>query len=248
MSKPVWYRSLYWRIGLGFVIFLALVLAVQAGTLLWLISRMEVAPGPASPSITRLLAAELGDELTRNPKLDVQKFFRERYEERLPVVAVMRDGRVIASNGRTPPDELLTEARVRLSAEFFPRPPAEGLRMDGPPRGPEDSGGPESPGFRPERRRGPGARGFGPGPTYYGRFGGFGGPARRSPSPIIANGEVVGVVMANPPTTWEQLGPTLIIVGLTLVGVGTTTAAFLIFAPVRGRLQSLEEAARQVGA
>src|SRR5262245_28517702 len=169
MSKPVWYRSLYWRIGLGFVIFLALVLAVQAGTLVWLISRMEVGPGPASPSITRLLAAELSEELTKNPKLDIQRFFHERYEERLPVVAVMRDGRVIASNGRTPPDEILVEARAWMSAppEFFARQLGEGQRMELP-RGPDDLGGPGPPGFRGERRRGPGGRGFGPGPTYFG--------------------------------------------------------------------------------
>jgi len=115
MARPVWYRSLYWRIGLGFVVFLALVLAAQAGTLLWLISRMDVGPGPASPSITRLLASELSQALTENPKLDIQRFFREHYEERLPLVAVMRDGRVVASNGKTPPDEILAEARSRLS-------------------------------------------------------------------------------------------------------------------------------------
>src|ERR1044071_5489046 len=107
MAKPVWYRSLYWRIGLGFVLFLALVLAAQAGTLLWLISRMDVSTGPASPSGTRLLASELSDALTENPKLDIQQFFREHYEERLPVVAVMRDGRVVASNRKAPPDDLL---------------------------------------------------------------------------------------------------------------------------------------------
>jgi two-component system sensor histidine kinase BaeS len=37
-------------------------------------------------------------------------------------------------------------------------------------------------------------------------------------------------------------------VGIFLIAVGTTTAAVLIFGPVRGRLRSLEEAARKVGA
>ena len=31
MSRRAWYRSLYWRIGAGFVVFLALVAAAQAG-------------------------------------------------------------------------------------------------------------------------------------------------------------------------------------------------------------------------
>jgi signal transduction histidine kinase len=249
MAKPVWYRSLYWRIGLGFVLFLALVLAAQAGTLLWLISRMDVGPGPASPSVTRLLAGELSQALTENSKLDIQRFFREHYEERLPIVAVMRDGRVVSSNGKPPPDELLVDARSRLAGPpdfFYPRPPPPGddQRMGGP-RSPDDRAPGDQPEFRSERRRGPGAgRGFGPGPPYFARFG---GPMRRSASPVVVNDQLAGVVIANPLTTWQQLGPTLVTVGLILVGIGTTCAAFLIFAPVRGRLQSLEEAARQVG-
>ena len=37
-SKPVWYRSLYWRVGLGFVAFLALLLVAQALLFVWLTS------------------------------------------------------------------------------------------------------------------------------------------------------------------------------------------------------------------
>jgi two-component system sensor histidine kinase BaeS len=45
----------------------------------------------------------------------------------------------------------------------------------------------------------------------------------------------------------RQLGPTLALIGVLLVAAGTTIAALLIFGPVRGRLKSLEDAARQVG-
>ena len=38
-AARVWYRSLYWRIGLGFVLFLGLTLAVQAGLFLYLLSQ-----------------------------------------------------------------------------------------------------------------------------------------------------------------------------------------------------------------
>ena len=31
MSETAWYRSLYWRVGIGFVVFLIAVLALQAG-------------------------------------------------------------------------------------------------------------------------------------------------------------------------------------------------------------------------
>ena len=66
-------------------------------------------------------------------------------------------------------------------------------------------------------------------------------------SPIVVNGQMVGDIVANPQTAWQQLGPTLLVVGFALVAFGTTSAAFLIFGPVRGRLKSLEHAARQVG-
>ena len=67
------------------------------------------------------------------------------------------------------------------------------------------------------------------------------------PAPIVANGQLIGVIVANPRSTFDQLGPTLLVVGLLLVGIGSTSAALLIFGPVRRRLRSLEHAARKVG-
>ena len=63
MFETAWYRSLYWRIGIGFVVFLIAVLALQAGAMFWLISRMDVAPGPPPPELTRLVARDLGEAL-----------------------------------------------------------------------------------------------------------------------------------------------------------------------------------------
>jgi signal transduction histidine kinase len=246
MSKPeagspepgAWYRSLYWRIGIGFVIFLAVVLAAQGLTLVWLISRMTVSPGPPPPEVARLVAREISDALAANPQLDIAQFLRQQYEQRTPLVVVMRDGRTITSDGSTPPGDMVSEARSRLE-----RDPGFFLRGRGGGRGPW-------PGGEPERGRsadpGPG-RGPGPGPGS--REGFFANPSRRAPPGlIVVNGEVVGAVLANPPSTLRQLGPTLLIVGLVLVGLGTTSAAVLIFGPVRQRLRSLEDASRRVGA
>jgi signal transduction histidine kinase len=236
--KTAWYRSLYWRISVGFVLFLALIAAVQAGALVWLTSRVEY--GPPSPSATRLVADELSRELATNPKLDLALFFKQHYEERVPMVAVMRDGRVVSSNGVPPPEELVNEARVRVSSG------AERVFGPGPPRPP--GSGPEG----PEGRGGPGGfRGGGPGPGFGPRAGRWGGgPMRRGGpySPIFVDGRLVGDIVANPQSAWEQLGPMLLVVGFTLVALGTTSAAMLIFGPVRGRLRSLEDAARKVGA
>ena len=76
MSSTAWYRSLYWRIGLGFVLFLASFVAVLRGTLVWLISRMEGGTGPAPPEVTRLAARDLGEALSGNPQLDIRQFLR----------------------------------------------------------------------------------------------------------------------------------------------------------------------------
>ena len=224
MSETAWYRSLYWRIGLGFVLFLASVLAVQGGALVWLISRMEVAPGPPPPEVTRLAARDLSDALAANPRLDIQQFFREEYEGRVPLVAVMKDGRVISSDGTRPPVVLVTQIRARLNTdpEFFYR-GGRGIRGRG-----------QRP-LRPDRGMGPGT----------------GEPPQRrlgATGLIVVNGEVAGVVAAMPRSAFVQLAPTLALVGGVLVAVGTTTAAILIFGPVRRRLRSLEDAARQVGA
>jgi signal transduction histidine kinase len=216
-----WYRSLYWRIGLGFVLFLAAVLAVQGGTLVWLISRMEVAPGPTPPEVTRLVARDLGEALSTNPQLDIQQFLQQEYERRVPLVAIMRDGRVISSDGTLPPQQVVNQIRARLRAD----PDSMGRGGRGRAtrlRRPDRQGGPAMPEQPPGRRTGPSGV-------------------------IFVNGEVAGVVMAMPRSALRQLGPTLAVVGIFLVAIGTTTAAFLIFAPVRRRLRSLEEAARQIG-
>ena len=80
------------------MLFLAAVLAVQGGTLVYLISRMEVAPGRTPPEVTRLVARDLGEALASNPQLDIQQFLRQEYEGRLPLVAIMKDGRVVSTD------------------------------------------------------------------------------------------------------------------------------------------------------
>ena len=59
-TRPVWYRSLYWRIAFGFVALLAVVLVLQVILFLWLTDRIV---GPSSKSPQQLatnLAAEIG--------------------------------------------------------------------------------------------------------------------------------------------------------------------------------------------
>jgi signal transduction histidine kinase len=224
VAQPAWYRSLYWRIGIGFVVFLAALLAVQGGALVYLISRMEVGPGRTPPEVTRLVARDLGEALTSNQKLDIQQFLRQEYEGRLPLVAIMKDGRVIATGDAVAPDDLVRDIRTRLNTapESFARGRFGRGRVPGI-RQPRGSNAPLSP------RMGQGRR-------------------LAATGVVFVNGAPEGVVIGMPRSAFRQLGPPLALVGLVLVAAGTTAAALLIFGPVRSRLGSLEDAARRVGA
>lgn len=221
---PKWYQSLYWRIAIGFVLFLAAVLALQGGALVYLIARMEVAPGPPPPELTRLVARDLGEALSANSELDIADFFRQEYEGRVPLAAIMKDGRVVSTDGTKPSDAVIRDIRARLNVD----PDSFARSRSGRGRG--------NVRVRPE--------GVVPGPPRM-------QPALRRAGPagiVIVEGVPVGVVIAMPRSALRQLGPTLALVGAVLVVIGTTVAALLIFGPVRPRLRSLEEAARKVGA
>jgi signal transduction histidine kinase len=225
MSDTAWYRSLYWRIGIGFVVFLIAVLALQAGAMFWLISRMDVAPGPPPPELTRLVARDLGEALAENPKLDIQQFLRQAFDGRVQLVAIFKDGRVVASHDAMPPTQFVVDMRAWLALD-----PAERAERGGRGFGPRP--------MRPNRPMpGPDARFPAPPPRRFGPAG-----------VVFVNGEEQGVVMAIPRSAFRQLGPTMTVVGVVLVAVATTVAAMLIFSPVRRRLHSLEEAAKKVGA
>jgi two-component system OmpR family sensor kinase len=224
---PRWYQSLYWRIAIGFVLLIAAMLALQGGALVYLIARMEVAPGPPPPEVTRLIARDLSEALSANAKLDIQQFFRQEYEGQVPLVAIMKDGRVVTTHGPRPSDGFVREVRDRLNVD-----PDSFIRLRG---GRGRAGGP-----RPMRPEGTAPPMRPPGQPALRRTGPVGA--------IIVDGVPVGVVIALPHSALRQLGPTLALVGAVLVAVGTIVAALLIFGPVRPRLRSLEDAARKVGA
>src|SRR5688572_20226228 len=112
---PKWYQSLYWRIAIGFVLSIAAMLALQAAALLYLIAGREVGPPP--PELTRLIARDLSESLAANPALDIQQFFRQQYEGQVPLVAIMKDGRVITTHAARPSDGLVRDIRARLNVD-----------------------------------------------------------------------------------------------------------------------------------
>jgi signal transduction histidine kinase len=124
--KPVWYRSLYWRVGLGFVAFLALLLVAQALLFVWLTSQTAGAfPAASGVRLAELLASDIRDRMEADPNVDLGTYIAQEYNRVVqPFVVVMKDGRVI-SNREIPPLLLVRNTRARLAAmnarSFFPR-------------------------------------------------------------------------------------------------------------------------------
>jgi signal transduction histidine kinase len=229
MSERVWYRSLYWRIAVGFVLFLTGVLAVQGAVLLWMLSRGGAAPGPPPRGFTRILAADLSAALEANSHLDLDRYVRDYTQQRgYPFFVLMTDGRMASTGGTTPTPPLLEEARARLDSARVPRP-------DGPP-------------MEPWRFDPPGAGGPPPGGGRFAPPSDPGGGRFAPPSEIVVGRRVVGVVAAMPQSPLGQLGPMMAILAAGLVVAGTALASLFIAGPVRRRLRGLEEAARRVGA
>ena len=93
-TRPVWYRSLYWRIAFGFVALLAVVLVLQVILFLWLTDRIV---GPSSKSPQQLatnLAAEIAPDLVADPALLLDPYLRDKFGHIYqPFLVVLQDGR-----------------------------------------------------------------------------------------------------------------------------------------------------------
>src|SRR5262245_49816660 len=104
MPDPVWYRSLYWRIALGFVAMLAALLVVQGLVFLWISGRMtDFFPNRSPAQLAATMASDLSSVLADRPETDVDAYVNAHYSgSSRGFVVVLEDGRVIA-NRRVPP-------------------------------------------------------------------------------------------------------------------------------------------------
>jgi two-component system OmpR family sensor kinase len=112
--RPIWERSLYWRIVLGFAACIAGVLAVQTIAVLVL---LKTAPDAQRLSeFTRGVAADLSAALQRDPNLDAQQYVDRRYAKPLASLYIItaRDGRVILRGPNVP-----AAAAVAGALEFW---------------------------------------------------------------------------------------------------------------------------------
>ena len=235
---PVWFRSLYWRIALGSIAVLAVLLLVQAFVFLWLSGTIATTLLGQSPDrIAAEAAREVAEALKKDPAIDIEKFVRDRYGSLTqPLMVVLEDGRAVRNHELPPPDGM---------RRWPGRPPAGAIPGRGVPGGPVPEG--MTPRSMPEGGgRGSGMRPFGP------RMGGGreGFPGERAPIEIA--GDQVGVVFVagrNPraATFFREFAPTQAAIGVVLLLVGSAVASLAIFRPARRRLRALENVAQAIG-
>jgi len=231
MSNPRWYRSLYWRIALGLIAFLAIMLAAEGGVFLWMTDRIAGSMPARSPRrLAALVASDLGTALTANNRLDIENYIHEQFGQTLQTfVVIMRDGQILANHDDVPP-QLLDAVRAEL--EFIE---TRGPRRFGR-RGAWGEG--LDPGDRPPR----------PPPPDAGSR-----PRRGEFVPIFVAGEPVGrvvVLPGGPPFSRivRQFGPTIALVATSVLVVGTTLIALVVFGPARRRLKAVQGATDRLGA
>jgi two-component system, OmpR family, sensor kinase len=250
-----WYKSLYWRIALGVVGFLAAMLIVQAMLFVWALSQSgRSLPGQSPGRLGLTVALDLGSVLERDPQVDLARYVHDQYAQYThPFFVMLTDGTVITSGSSTIDDPLREMARLALQ-RWSERPPGRrGERFEGP----RADGGArfERPPLPPpfDAPDGQGRGGF-PGPSTGLGTAPFGlgrGERFARPAPIMAAGRLAGVVVVPPQAPFGFLlgrfAPMLALVAAGVLIVGAVLTSAMIFGPARRRLRALETAARQLG-
>jgi signal transduction histidine kinase len=227
-----WYRSLYWRIAIGFVVFLAAMLVVQAVMFTWAVRYSgRSLPGQSPMRLAENVALDIGNALAENPQLDLAKYVHDQYSQYThPFFVLMADGRYVTSGSQSFPEPLVRMARARLERGWPERPRGDRF-LFGWGRGERGGNRPE-PGERVERD----VNAF----------------RAARPLPIFVNGRVAGVVVVPLRAPFGFLlgrfAPILAAVAAGVLVVGTVLATALVFGPARRRLRQLEDAARRLGA
>jgi len=221
MPDRRWYRSLYWRIALGYIALLAVLLVVQTGLAVWLMDRVwGRASTPAE--LAETVARDLSARLTQNAAFDVASHLRTEYGSGYQpfLVVIAGDPRVMANREPIPPT-LGRDARRRLDQRFDDR-RFDDRRFDD--RRPDETG-----------RGGPGGR-----RTF----------AFYSDITVAGQRTGVVAVPGGPPpfsVGLREVAPTLALLGVALLGAGAALMALLIFGPAHRRLRDLEQASRALG-
>jgi len=213
-------RSLYWRIGLGFILFLAITLVLQVALFIYVAGTTEGGmPARMGRDFAELVAAEFEAALARDPQLDLRQYAEQRVNElHRPAAIIFPDGSAVAPSGTQLP------RNVRFPGPFRRR----GLdgRRGSPSQRPPDGAILERTPFGAPRR----------GPVM--------APIEHDDQ-IVA---VVWVPpLTGLRRVAAEIGTPLAIGALLLLIGGTALAALVIFRPAQARLRAVEEAAHRFG-
>jgi signal transduction histidine kinase len=153
MSDPIWYRSLYFRIAVGFVALLGALLVVQGSVFLWMTGRMtEFFPSRSPAQYASAIATDLATTLAATPDEDLAAYLNLHYASAYRSFAVALFDKAPPSTPEAPLP-VMTPPRVIVS-QRVPAPPNIGRAVSGrlfaetqllgrPPGGrPPDFGGP----------------------------------------------------------------------------------------------------------
>jgi signal transduction histidine kinase len=116
VKRKHWYKSLYWRIAIGLVVFLAAMLVVQAMLFTWVVAQSgRTLPGQSPDRFAETVALDLRNALEREPQLDVARYIRDEYAEHThPFFVMLANGQTVTSGSRSFPAPLIRLARLRL--------------------------------------------------------------------------------------------------------------------------------------
>jgi signal transduction histidine kinase len=117
--RPIWQRSLYWRIVLGFGACIAGVLAVQTTAVLLMLK--AVPDSQRLSAFTHTVASGLAEALEADPDLDVQPWVDRHYGKPLAslFIDIARHNQVVLRGPARPPEPFIAAAR-----EFWAASPA----------------------------------------------------------------------------------------------------------------------------
>ena len=115
MADLLWYRSLYWRIALGFVGVLAILLIAQALVFVWVSGRAaDVWPGRTPAEYAQLIATDVATALVEQPGLDLDAYVTTRFPGTYRAfVVVTRDRRMVYGRGVPSPPMIGRAALAR---------------------------------------------------------------------------------------------------------------------------------------
>ncbi len=118
MSERAWYRSIYWRIAIGFILFLAVMLIVQGGLFLWVVARNEGAlPSHSLIEFANVIASDVGNEMEQDPHANIGQYVRDHYSQMSRAVFVMMsDGRFFGTRPMIFRDALVSRANEWLAS------------------------------------------------------------------------------------------------------------------------------------